>query len=70
MIDPAQTGMHPPAEAQEGSTGSLKGDTVLIAYDGGDQAKAAIEYAGRSCPRITPTSHRGAHPPQAAVPRE
>ena len=52
MTDPVQTAQDASApaaqpEAQEGSTGSLKGDTVLIAYDGGDQAKAAIEYAGR-----------------------
>jgi nucleotide-binding universal stress UspA family protein len=31
----------------EESLGSFEGDTVLIAYDGSDEAKGAIDYAGR-----------------------
>lgn len=37
----------PQGEGAEHSTGSLTGDTVLIAYDGSEQAQRAIDYAGR-----------------------
>ena len=30
-----------------GTLGSFEGDTVLIAFDGSDEARGAIEYAGR-----------------------
>ncbi|MGO1948381.1 MAG: universal stress protein [Mycobacteriaceae bacterium] len=33
-------------EASE-NIGSFEGDTVLVAYDGSDEAKGAIDYAGR-----------------------
>lgn len=34
-------------DSTESTTGNLKGDTVLIAYDGSDEAQHAVEYAGR-----------------------